>query len=100
DWVYVPGGGRNLYALGINSSKNTELRSWSMDTHKWTTIKDLGKIVTGPTGYGATYAAKGNAFYASENGSGNILKIATDGSSATMVADGPSSSSNDGARCI
>lgn len=103
DWVYVPGGGDNLYSVSRFAITTlvpgvTLLQSWSTVTKQWTTIANLGFIV-GNNNWGAMYAGAGQTFYASENTSGDIYQFSIRGGAPTFISRGPALSSNDGARC-
>lgn len=111
DWAYVSGGGNYLYAVGysyglVGIFANTYLLQFNRATKAWKTITNYGNIVPNlisTTTWGAVYASDDNALYASENGSGQIWKLPLPpaaGSTAKKVSNGPSASSNDGARCI
>lgn len=109
DWAYVVGGGDCLYAVAYNPgilgllNASSFLLQFNRTTKAWKTIANYGNIVprllTSST-WGAVYASDDKALYASENGSGQIWKLPLGGTAATLVSTGPTSTTNDGARCI
>ena len=72
-----------------------------MDTKEWEVLEELGDIA-GNNIFGAVYSAGNGVLYASENNSGEIWRFDVLGGdvSPTLVTEGPSSTNNDGARCI
>ncbi|EXF73139.1 proline rich protein 5MeD [Colletotrichum fioriniae PJ7] len=105
DWTVVPGvGGGDLWSVGVSNQVAYLLR-WSRTTHVFTVVRNLGNL-TGATGttvpfWGASYATTDGYLFAVENGSGQIWRIAVDGSSTPLrLKDAPVSSRNDGARCL
>ncbi|WP_083627255.1 LruC domain-containing protein [Vibrio ponticus] len=91
----------NSYAYSIDSSGYL----WQIDVTAGTSTRLnqlLDKDVLGfSLTFGAVYFDVDGNFYGSNNGNGYIYKVAINGnqSSAAFFAYGPSSSSNDGARC-
>lgn len=79
-----------LWQINVNAGTSTRLNQL-LDK------SELGYSLT----FGAVYFDVDGNFYASNNGNGFIFKVAINGnqSSASLFAYGPSSSSNDGARC-
>lgn len=105
DWTVVPGvGGGDLWSVGVSNQVAYLLR-WSRTSHAFTVVRNLGNL-TGATGttvpfWGASYATTDGYLFAVENGSGQIWRIAVDGSSNPLrLKDAPVSSRNDGARCL
>ncbi|KAH7252696.1 hypothetical protein BKA59DRAFT_475120 [Fusarium tricinctum] len=70
-----------------------------MDTHTWETLRNLGNIA-GSNLWGAAYAVGTNLMYASENNSGVIYRFNIATGANSLVIQGPTTSQNDGARCI
>jgi hypothetical protein len=95
DWVFLPGQGQNLYAIASSGSASY-LFVFSMTSKSWTQLRSYGSIA-GNT-WGAAYAAPDGSLYASDNNTGQIWKFPLTGA-ATQISTGPSTSSNDGARC-
>ncbi len=79
-----------LWEIDANSGTSTQLNQL-LDKN------DLGYRLT----FGAVYFDVEGNFYASNNSNGYVFKVAINGdqSSASFFAYGPSSNSNDGARC-
>jgi hypothetical protein len=103
DWAYVPNGGRYLYTAGFAADRVTAyLLRWSMDTHNCETLGQIPDLVLPVASeWGAAYSATDGFLYASENAGGRIYKIQiTSPFTATLMAQGPASPSNDGARCV
>ncbi len=99
DWAFSPVD-NNLYAID-----NTTLDLYRYDpaTGIRTTVGTVsgGGITPGGT-FGAAYMDGDGALFVSENASGQIFRIAsphTGGITAQLLATGPSSTLNDGARC-
>lgn len=95
DWVFLPGQGQNLFAIA-SSGSGSYLYMFSMTSKAWTQQRSYGSIA-GNT-WGAAYAAPDGSLYASDNTSGQIWKFPLNGA-AILISTGPSTSSNDGARC-
>ncbi|KAK7748248.1 hypothetical protein SLS62_008800 [Diatrype stigma] len=109
DWAYVAGGGDYLYAVAYSPgiigllNASTFLLQFNRATKAWKTIANYGNIVPrllSSTTWGAVYASDDKALYASENGSGQIWKLPLSGAPASPISYGPTSTTNDGARCI
>ena len=99
DWVYLENGGDYLYSIKLGA--NAIGARWSRTTHSWETLDNYGKVTSSSTsGFGALYAV-GNDLYGSDNQSGDIIDfpVLQSGATYAKVADGPATSSNDGARC-
>ena len=79
------------------------LCNFSMTNRNWTLVGTYGTTVTGQAnpGFGAVYATADGYLYGSEGYSGQIWKFSVQlPLTATLVSQGPTASSNDGARCI
>ncbi|KAI1846556.1 hypothetical protein JX266_007453 [Neoarthrinium moseri] len=112
DWAYVPGAGNYLWALGYDSPaiNSTFLQRFDRASKSWTVVANLGNIGgSNRNAFGAVYASDDGYLYGSENFSGGIYRFnippngtVTAGFNATYtkIANGPTSLSNDGARCI
>lgn len=100
DWSYVPGGGDFLYAVQYTSTSSTLVR-WSRTSKTWETIRAYGNL-SGSNVWGALYAASDGNMYGSENTGGAIYKfpVAPTVGVPSKLASGPTTSQNDGARCI
>ena len=102
DWAFVPGGGDFMYGIMYDSAGLTAtLSRFSRTAYTWSSVKAYG-MVTGSNLFGAVYASADGNLYGSENSNGNIYKfpIAPTVGSPVFVATGPSSTWNDGARCV
>ncbi|KAK1656202.1 proline rich protein 5MeD, partial [Colletotrichum phormii] len=105
DWTVVPGvGGGDLWSIGV-SGQSAYLLRWNRSTHLFTTVRNLGNLTGASSSltpfWGASYATTDGYLFAVENGTGQIWRIAVDGSSAPLrLKDAPVSSRNDGARCL
>ncbi|KAK8006330.1 hypothetical protein PG991_012627 [Apiospora marii] len=106
DWAYVPGGGNYLWGLayntgGLTPNANTYLQRFDRTARTWSVFTDFGNIA-GKNQWGAVYASDDGFLYGSENNSGQIWKfpLPANGTTAVKVSNGPSATSNDGARCI
>lgn len=98
DWVYLPGYGEHLYtavtdhpAAGIVRIMRFSLttHTWEL-SHQWPLERDAV--------FGALYGGSAGIFWGSENISGKIYRFTLD-AAPTVVTQGPTSGSNDGARC-
>ncbi|KAK3389936.1 hypothetical protein B0H63DRAFT_557003 [Podospora didyma] len=103
DWVYIPSGGRFLWAVGNQTpgpARTATLLKFNMDTKVWTKVRDYANVPKST--WGAQYGIDipQGVLYASDNTSGEIWKFPIDGSAATKVTNGPKSGQNDGARCV
>lgn len=88
-----------IYAV-TSGTNSDQLVSINPTTGALTTLKTS---ITGETGtYGADYFGDDGYLYVSNNTTGHIYRIHLNGSSSTSVlfVNGPSSSSNDGARIV
>ncbi|KAF4954779.1 hypothetical protein FGADI_5077 [Fusarium gaditjirri] len=102
DWAFVPGGGDFMYSIMYDDQgKTSTLCKFSRTTYTWTTIQGFG-MIAGQNVWGAAYASQDGNLYGSENTSGQIwmFPIAPSVGTPKFLATGPSSSWNDGARCI
>ncbi|EGP86335.1 uncharacterized protein MYCGRDRAFT_43323, partial [Zymoseptoria tritici IPO323] len=104
DWSFVPGGGRNLYAIGMDQEDDVSpyIVSWSMDTHNCTTVGRVqGLTLPNQSNFGATYASAAGDLYGTEDLSGRIYRFnIRSPNNWTLMATGPANTNNDGARCI
>ena len=76
---------------------------FSMATLSWTLVGTYGTTVTGQAnpGFGAVYATADGYLFGSEGYSGQIWKFSVQlPLTAILISQGPTSASNDGARCI
>lgn len=106
----MPGGGDYLYGLGYNTTATTPatystyLMRFDRTAHNWTVIRPYGNIAGNTTspgnGFGAAYASDDGFLFGQENYSGGIYKFSLNTTTFSQLATGPSTSSNDGARCI
>ncbi|CAK7215039.1 hypothetical protein SCUCBS95973_002340 [Sporothrix curviconia] len=97
DWVALADDTEYLYSVQEISTTNSSLVRWSKTTHDWSVVSILGNV-DGRQVWGALYPV-GDHFYGSENNVGDIYSFYTNGSTPTFVTEGPTSGSNDGARC-
>lgn len=117
DWAYVPGTGNYLYGLSYDVKNTTlpdadnhvYLQRFERTTKTWSVVADLGNVAgTSNNRFGAVYASEDGYLFGAENGSGQIWKFSVPPNgtttnwtpSSTFMAYGPTSSSNDGARCV
>ncbi|KAM0335082.1 hypothetical protein ACHAQA_000116 [Verticillium albo-atrum] len=105
DWAYVPGGGNFLWAIGTATTGRSVLMQFSRATKRWTQVRDFGLIVGSLTNqpvWGAAYASADGFLYGGENNSGQVWRFPVLSTTAAPVrlATGPTTSSNDGARCL
>lgn len=100
DIAYVPA--RKMF-YGVRNGSNI-LFQLDPSTGNWT---NLGAVsgMTANGGFGAAYATSDGLLYLSQNNTGDIYEIDTQPSSfpatltATVFTNGPTATSNDGARC-
>ena len=88
-------GGDYLYSVSV---RTPGLWRWSLTTHQWEQVRSYPHLA-GNDFFGALYAASGDSMYGSENVSGEIWRFPVSGADPQLVADGPASDQNDGARC-
>ncbi|WP_433608315.1 DUF7507 domain-containing protein [Prescottella agglutinans] len=96
DWAWIDGA---LYGVAYVGASTPHLVKF--DPHTKTRV-DLGEIpamANDNSIYGAVYADANGYLYASSNNSGKIYRIDPNTAETIVVADGPRSSLNDGARC-
>jgi len=104
DWAYIPGGGDYLWGLASDLGlTSTLLVRFSRSARQWETVRGFGPVAGAQT-WGAVYASADGFLYGSENASGEIWRFPLTGGlfppPAQKISNGPTSSSNDGARCI
>jgi hypothetical protein len=100
DWVYIPIAGEYLYSVGLNStSSGVSMIRFSMASKAWEKVANYPTLKSVST-LGAQYGMNNGTLWASDNKSGDIWQFPIDGSSPFKVSKGPSSASNDGARCV
>lgn len=101
DWVYLEDGGDYLYSIRLGNTAIAQ--RWSRSTHEWETIREYTDVIEGRSGFGALYAVEGE-LWGSDNQSGDIIAFPVlsddEDADARKISDGPSTSSNDGARCF
>ena len=107
DWVYVPGAGNYLYALGTvplvlipPQLATTALIRFDRTTQTWSEVKNYGTII-GTNTWGATFATSNGNIYAVESITGQIWKFpVTNNGSASFVSQFVPQGLIDGARCF
>ncbi|KIN05473.1 hypothetical protein OIDMADRAFT_141232 [Oidiodendron maius Zn] len=100
DWVYIPITGEYLYSVGTNStSGGISMIRFSMASKEWEKVANYPTLKSVST-LGAQYGMNNGTLWASDNNSGDIWQFPIDGTSPFKVSQGPSSGSNDGARCV
>lgn len=101
DWAYVPYGGDFLYAVGYNTTSQAILMRFSRTSYAWEVLNNYGNLA-GNNNFGAIYADDNGDLFGSENTSGQIWRfpLSSNGTNAVFISKGPTSSQNDGARCI
>ncbi|KAH8892784.1 hypothetical protein GQ53DRAFT_860922 [Thozetella sp. PMI_491] len=109
DWVYLPNGGRYLYAVVRNAMRRslfglrpagTSTVRFNLDTKKWEYMQNYPSI-SGTGEYGAMYATYDGTVFASNNLNGEIWAFyPLSGAAPRKVSNGPKWKNNDGARCI
>ncbi|GAB3751084.1 DUF7927 domain-containing protein [Microlunatus parietis] len=95
DWAYVPGTDA-LWSIGIEGS-NAVLVKFDRATRQKSVAANLG--VLGGNTFGAVYADPNGFLYGSDNVTGQIFRVDVAAGTAQKFSDGPSSGTNDGARC-
>lgn len=95
DWAYVPGTNA-LWSIGTNGA-NAALIKFDRTTGQRSVAADLG--VLGGNVFGAVYADPNGFLYGSDNVTGQIFRVDVAAGKAQKFSDGPSSGTNDGARC-
>ncbi|KAF2845462.1 hypothetical protein T440DRAFT_367401, partial [Plenodomus tracheiphilus IPT5] len=98
DWAYLPNQGDFLYSV----TSDGKLVRWDRTTNAWSLVQNYASIPTGgnTTTFGGLYAGSNGTLYGSENSSGAIVAFPVAGGNATRSSVGPTSSGNDGARCV
>jgi hypothetical protein len=102
DWSYIPGQGEYMYAaLGTTDSSATAINTfarWSLATKTWETLNTFPNLLGN---YGAAYASNNGSMFVQSNDNGQIYRIDVPArAQPVLVARGPATSSNDGARCV
>ncbi|WP_152362551.1 DUF6923 family protein [Microlunatus speluncae] len=95
DWAYVPGTGA-FWGLGIDGS-DAILLKFDRTTRQRSVTANLGPL--GGNTFGAVYADPNGFLYGSDNKTGQIFRVDVAAGKAQKFSDGPSSGTNDGARC-
>ncbi|KAL7623142.1 hypothetical protein AAE478_006823 [Parahypoxylon ruwenzoriense] len=100
DWVYIPIAGPYLWAATTSSTAGeTTLSRFSLEAKTWEVVSRFQNM--GNRGWGAMYGMNNGTLFASDNGSGQIWAFPVlTGGRPYLASQGPSSSSNDGARCV
>ncbi|KAI6813958.1 hypothetical protein KC342_g16607 [Hortaea werneckii] len=103
DWAYLPGAGNYLWSLNQYNSL-TYLIRFDRSSKQMSVIGNYGNIAANAV-WGAMYAGDGGRMFASDNTGGQIwsFQVRNSGisrSDAQLISQGPSTSSNDGARCL
>ncbi|KAI7278489.1 hypothetical protein KC345_g5945 [Hortaea werneckii] len=103
DWAYVPGTGDYLWSLNQYNSL-TYLIRFDRSSKRMSVIGNYGNIAANAV-WGAMYAGDGGHMFASDNTGGQIWSFEVANSTisrsnAQLISQGPSTSSNDGARCL
>ncbi|KAI7155376.1 hypothetical protein KC349_g7012 [Hortaea werneckii] len=103
DWSYIPNAGNYLWSL--NQYNNlTYLIRFDRSSHQMSVIGNYGTIATNAV-WGAMYAGRNQRMFASDNTGGQIWSFdirnsTISNANARLISQGPSTSSNDGARCL
>ncbi len=103
DWGYNVNNGY-LYSIGRQAGEYKLLR-FNTTTHTWHWAGHIGPM-SNPNGggsvsqFGAAYTDADGFLYSSDNTTGGIWRTDMSTSDTVFFAQGPSSSSNDGARCF
>lgn len=99
DWTFLPSRPGVLFGVaGQGTIAQAQLVSWSMTSHTWTLVRNLGNTA-GNNAFGALYAAGAGILYGGENTSGSIWRFNVTAGNPTQISTGPTATSNDGARC-
>lgn len=98
DWAFIPDT-NNLYRIMEDAGITASLWSFNRTTHAWTNHGVLAAITGTNRTMGAFYTDADGFLYGSANPTGNIYRADVSAVTAALFATGPSSSSNDGARC-
>ena len=107
DWAYVPGAGSYLWGVGVDRPNGSawlyrfDQRTLALDligTYGAIGIPANNNLVN----FGAVWSSTDGYLYGTENFSGQIYRFTvTPGNLvATLISYAPSTSQNDGARCI
>ena len=123
---YVKGGGARVYVIDVNTLNVTEFQTtnvfaaadWAFRVSDQTfygvqdnnlyalnrvtqqvTISTLTGLSGGGGPYGAAFVTVDGKIYVAKNDTGNVYEIDVENLTATQIATGPSSGSNDGASC-
>ncbi|KAI1150189.1 hypothetical protein F4825DRAFT_427801 [Nemania diffusa] len=102
DWVYVPGTGNVLWALGTAFNHDqTELMSFDRTNHTWSLVNNFSKTA-GANAWSAAYAGPNQSIIASEATTGQIWQfpLLGTGNKATRLSVGLPASNSDGALCV
>ncbi|KAI7343809.1 hypothetical protein KC354_g15469 [Hortaea werneckii] len=103
DWSYVPNTGNYLWSLNQYNGL-TYLIRFDRSSHQMSVIGNYGTIATNAV-WGAMYAGRNQRLFASDNTGGQIWSFdirnsTISNANARLISQGPSTSSNDGARCL
>ena len=95
DWAFVPGTNA-LWGIAADGNQAVLIK-FDRTTKQFTVTATLGTL--GDNHFGAVYADPNGYLYGSENDTGGIYRVDVRAGTAEFLADGPSSDTNDGARC-
>ncbi len=95
DWAYVPGTDA-LWSIGTRDGQSVLIR-YDRTTGERTVTANLGTL--GGNTFGAVYADPNGFLYGSDNSTGQIFRVDVAAGKAQRLSAGPSSGTNDGARC-
>ncbi|KAH8660011.1 hypothetical protein BX600DRAFT_513659 [Xylariales sp. PMI_506] len=98
DWVYMRLDPNYLYTIAVSASGSSAMLKWSMVSHTWQVVATFPNVPGSV--WGALYGRSDGTIFASDNTSGDIWAFSITTFSATFSTRGPSTSSNDGARCM
>jgi fimbrial isopeptide formation D2 family protein len=98
DWAFIPGTD-SLYRIMQDAGTTASLWAFNRTSHSWSNLGTLAGITGTDRTMGAFYADADGFLYGSSNPTGNIWRVNVSAVTAALFAIGPSSSSNDGARC-